>query len=249
MTQSDPLLRALNYIEDLLDQGDSDSACLLCTQLLESYSDDADLLFVYAIALQMNHKRLESIEILEKLTELTPSSDEVWNHLAMLYFEERQVHASEKALQIAMEIDPQNAFSWWLWSLLRNFLGDSKGASRAYLYAQWLEPETYPSKIIREEETLKKIVGKAISELSEIEQGYCNALFWTVSPSPDHAHLEQLNASPIQPLIHLESSTATLHIFQNNISLLQIDEESLIEVLKDDFDAIFQKFTIPKGFA
>lgn len=249
MTQSDPLLRALNYIEDLLDQGESNSACVLCSQLLESYPNDADLLFVYAIALQMSHRRLEAIEILEQLTQITPSSDEVWNHLAMLYFEERQIQASEEALQEAMEIDPQNAFSWWLLSLMRNFSRDTKGASRAYLYAQWLEPETYPTKIIREEETLKKIIAKAIAELSETEQLYCNALFWNVSPAPEHAHLEQLNASPIQPLIHLESSIATLHLFQHNIALLQIDEESLIEVFKDELETIFERFTIPKGFA
>ena len=249
MTKSDPLLHALNYIEDLLDQGEVDTACSLCTQLLETYPEDADLLFVYAIALQMKQERKKAIEILEKLTRMTPNSEEVWNHLAMLFFEERDRKKAEKALGISMNIEPQNAFSWWLLSILRNSSGDRQGANRAYLYAQWLEPETYPAKIQRDEETLIKIFSKAITDLSDAEQHYCNALFWNVSSSPQHAHLEQLKVSPLQPIIHLESSTATLHIFQDNIALLQVNEETLIELFTDELYAILHTMQLPTGFA
>jgi tetratricopeptide (TPR) repeat protein len=240
MTQSEHLFRALVYIEDLLDEGKIETASQLCVQLLDQFPNDSDLLFVYAITLQLNNERPLAIQILKRLTHMIPNSCETWNHLSLLLFEEREFTSARSVLDSALDLEPQNAFSWWMYSVLRLFCGDPSGGKRAYLYAQWLEPDTYFSPIPLEEETLLNLLKKAILLLSPPEQQYCTALIWNIRKTPTTSHLEQLQISPLLPLIHIEISKATLHLFQYNIENLKKEEPLLVSLLREELSYILK---------
>ena len=121
MIQSEELLRVLIYIEEKLDQGELEEAESLCQQMIELYPKNAELLFVYAITLQLLEKRTQALSLFEQLIHNDNTSPEVWNHYAFVLFEEQQYTQSQEALHQALQQEPQNAFSWWILSLIRTF--------------------------------------------------------------------------------------------------------------------------------
>ena len=249
MTQSEHLFRALVYIEDLLDEEKVAQACQLCIQLLDQFPNDSDLLFVYAIALQLNNQQKKAISILKRLTLMIPESCETWNHLSLLLFEERNFFNAQEALDRALALESQNAFSWWLYSILRLFRGESTKAKRSYLYAQWLEPEIYtPHRSIKKEE-LVNTLKQSIALLSPQKNQYCTSLIWNVCEIPTNLQLEQLQLSPLQPLVHIERSQATLHIFRYNIENLKKEAHLLIPLLKEEISYILRDTAFPYALA
>jgi|GEM_PF-6175113 len=236
MTKTIPesLLEALAYIENLLNDGQIGQALSFCEQLLVSHPQEKELLLLYAIALQIKGERKESLNILQKLAKSNADSSEIWNHYALILFEEHRFEEAHRTLQYSLELDPKNPFAWWLKSIFRTFQHDPQGSERAYLYARWLEPESYPPYPSFSESDLLSIFESIKEELSEKQQEICAMLFWNVLEIPTISHLEQLQTSPIIPLIFLESTQMTIHIFRQNIRRLGIEEETLSGILKEE---------------
>ena len=228
------LLEALSYIEGLLNNGKIGQAISLCEQLLVSHPKEKELQLLYAIALQIRGDRKESLQILQELLQEHTQSSEVWNHYALVLFEEHFFTEAQKALQSALNLDPSNAFSWWLKSIFRTFQHDDFGSERAYLYARWLEPESYPPYPIFSETELLDIFQRIREDLVEEHQNLCSMLIWTIQEIPSMKQLKQLETSPIIPLLQIESTQMTVYIFRKNIQRLGLEGESIEAILRDE---------------
>lgn len=240
MTQSEELFRALVYIEELLDLGEVDEAHSMCLQLRNIYPENEDLLFVYAITLQLQEKQSEAISIFKQLVQKNPTSCEIWNHYAFVLFEERKYKEAENILSHAFSLEPQHAFSWWLLCLLRTFTGQFSGAKRAYLYTQWLDPEAYPPLELLEKKQLEAILERSISTLEQEQQNYWNALLWNISDIPQAHHTDSLNISPLKPILYFEQSSATLHLYRYNIAHLKLDAQTVREIIQDELSFLYR---------
>ena len=238
MTQSEDLLRVLIYIEEKLDHGELEEAESLCQQMIELYPENSELLFVYAITLQLLEKRSHALSIFEQLLNNDFTSAEVWNHYAFILFEERLFSQAQKSLQKALKEEPQNAFSWWILCLIRTYSGNFPAAQRAYLYAQWLDPDMYPKLNLLSEPQLEGLLQQSIALLPQEQQFYWNSVIWNITDIPDSKHLQYQNLSPLKPLLFFESSTATLHIYRYNIAHLKLDKQSAQQIIYEELSVL-----------
>mgnify|MGYP001242287850 CR=1 FL=1 len=234
MIQSEELLRVLIYIEEKLDQGELEEAESLCQQMIELYPKNAELLFVYAITLQLLEKRTQALSLFEQLIHNDNTSPEVWNHYAFVLFEEQQYTQSQEALHQALQQEPQNAFSWWILSLIRTFSGNFQSAKRAYLYARWLDPEMYTKFNLLTKKQTESLLQQSITLLPAEQQYYWNSVIWNITDIPDPTHLRYQNLSPLKPLLFFESSTATLHIYRYNIAYLKLNKETVQQIIHEE---------------
>ncbi|MAA78532.1 MAG: hypothetical protein CL916_04670 [Deltaproteobacteria bacterium] len=238
MTQSEDLLRVLIYIEEKLDHGELEEAESLCLQMIDFYPNNSELLFVYAITLQLLEKRERAIGIFEQLIRNNFTSSEVWNHYAFLLFEENLFSQAQKALRNAFKKEPKNAFSWWILCLLRTYSGNFPAAKRAYLYAQWLDPDMYPKLNLLSKSQLESLLQQSIAMLPQEQQFYWNSVIWNITDIPDPRHLQYQNLSPLKPLLFFESSTATLHVYRYNIAHLKIENQSATQIIYEELSML-----------
>lgn len=238
MTQSEELLKVLIYIEEKLDHGEIEEAESLCKQMLELYPEDADLLFVYAITLQLLEKREQALCIFEQLVHNGHPSAEIWNHYSFVLFEEQEYAKAQKSLQVALHQEPQNAFSWWILSLLRTFSGNFQAAKRAYLYAQWLDPDMYPNLNLLSQSQIETLLQQSINLLPDAQQHYWKSVIWNITDIPDPTSLTYQKMSPLKPLLFFESSTATLHIYRYNIAHLKLDKEAVQQIIYEELSIL-----------
>lgn len=245
MTQSEDLLKVLIYIEEKLDHGELEEAESLCQQMIELYPENFELLFVYAITLQLLEKRARSLCIFEQLIRNDFTSSEVWNHYAFILFEEQLFSQAQKALQNALSKEPKNAFSWWILCLLRTYSGDFLAAKRAYLYAQWLDPNMYPKLNLLSESQTETLLRESISMLPQEQQNDWNSVIWNIADIPDPQHLQYQNVSPLKPLLFFESSTATLHVYRYNIAHLKLDAQSAQQIICEELSILKQQHLWP----
>ena len=248
MTHSEDLLKVLIYIEEKLDLGELEEAESLCQQVIELYPENPELLFVYAITLQLLEKRVQALSIFEQLIHNDFTSAEVWNHYAFILFEEQLFSQAQKVLQNALKQEPQNAFSWWILCLLRTYSGNFLAAKRAYLYAQWLDPKMYPKLNLLSESQTENLLRQSISMLPQEQQYYWNSVIWNIADIPDPQHLQYQNLSPLKPLLFFESSTATLHVYRYNIAHLKLEAQSAIQIICEELSVLKQSHLWPTSF-
>ncbi len=238
MTQSEDLLRVLIYIEEKLDHGELEEAESICQQMIERYPKNSELLFVYAITLQLLEKRSHALSIFEQLILNDCTSPEVWNHYAFILFEEQLFSQAQEAVHNALKQEPQDAFSWWILYLIRTYSGHFSAAKRAHLYAQWLDPDLYPKLNILSKSQTEMILQQSIALLPEEQQYYWNSVIWNVTEVPTPHHLQYQNLSPLRPLLLFESSTATLHIYRYNIAHLKLDKQSVQQIIHEELSML-----------
>lgn len=238
MTQSEELLRVLIYIEEKLDRGELEEAESLCLQMIEFYPENSELLFVYAITLQLLENRTRALSIFEQLIRNDFTSAEIWNHYAFVLFEEKRFSQAQNALQNALKQEPQNAFSWWILCLIRTYSGQFSAARRAYLYAQWLDPDMYPKLNLLSKSQTESILRQSIAQLPEEQQHYWNSIIWNICEIPNLGYLQYQNLSPLKPLLFFESSTATLHIYRYNIAHLKITKETAQQIIYEELSMV-----------
>ena len=202
-------------------------------------------LFVYAITLQLLEKREQAISMFEQLLSNDFTSSEVWNHYAFVLFEERLFSQAQKALFLALEQEPQNAFSWWILSLIRTYSGQSAPAKRAYLYAQWLEPDVYPKLNLLSHSQIESLLQQSIALLPQEQQYYWTSVIWNITNIPDPKHLQYQKLSPLKPLLFFESSTATLHIYRYSIAHLKLDKQSTAQIIYEELSMLNQAYSWP----
>ncbi len=212
-----PSPEALFQLEELLEQGSFGETTSLCNKLLSIYPENPDLLFIKAIALQHSNKIEESIRIFTLICDQYPHFLDVWPQLAYAYFEFLEYDIAQEKIQMALQKNPSDAYSWWLYALIREHKGNLFGAQRAYQTAQELEPELYPSLPTLTEERIIEYVEAASLLLPSKNQSQLHCLLWSVVEIPMKHQLQQLRKTPLEPLFYVDRLHAHLYIFRQNI--------------------------------
>lgn len=124
----------------MLQAGDPASAERLAREGLRD-GEDAKLLLLLAMALQMQGRSGEAVEGFERLVELRPEEVSTWGNYATTLRSLGRLDEARNAYRRALEIKPDNAAQWFNLGSLQLQEGDALGARESLLKAHALQPE------------------------------------------------------------------------------------------------------------
>jgi Tfp pilus assembly protein PilF len=139
-SSSQPVLTALQ-------QGRPAEAESLCRAALRGHPDDADLLFLLALALHQQHRVDEAVELYARLTVMLPESSVHWGNYATALRDAGRPADAAQAYATALRLAPDNFDQWVNLGLLQLQQQDFVAARDSLLTAVGLNPQSPVARI------------------------------------------------------------------------------------------------------
>ncbi|MEC7985427.1 MAG: tetratricopeptide repeat protein [Myxococcota bacterium] len=221
MQNQNPKTQTLNellqYVEELLSHTQVQEALRVCEKLLKEYPNHIEVIFLKAVALQLDGSLKEALKVLQQAALGDNESTDIWCHIGLTALELLDISLSQKAIVNSLNYDPFNPDAWWVRSLLRECKGDRLGAYRTYLHAQWLDPQTYPPLPILNALDIENILHEALQHLPVSLKEYYASLTVYPQDAPSLALLQRIELSPLHILCFVDRNQARLNIYTQNL--------------------------------
>lgn len=199
MSKSGSIEVLLDQAEAALDEGDVETTLNLCAAVERQSPGHPGAAFVRGDALRAIGQLESAAESYEQAALSRSDHTMSWSALALARFELLQRNRSARAVSRALREDPRNAEAWWVRSLLAEWSGDSKGAQRCRLHAQWLNPREFQLPPTLTDEEIEEIVSDCIERLHPKLQEYLASVAILLDDLPDESLLRKYDP-PMSPL-------------------------------------------------
>lgn len=238
----------LDEAETALDNGDVETALILCAEVIEAQPKHAGAHFVRGDALRVVGNLSAAAEAYRMAALLRPDHAASWASLSLTAFELLDFEEAKRAVSRAVREDPQNPEAWWVRSLLQEWRADFEGANRSLCHAQWLDPTGFPMPPHLCDEEVSELVQRAIRELHPGLQEHLSDVTIVLDEVPPINVLVQYDppASPLEILGYfsgvspMEKSTddpwasfpANIVLFRRNLARISTDRKLLVEQIR-----------------
>ena len=189
----------LNFIEDLLDEGDLSQALFVSEQHLKRYPDDPEALLLCG-HVQIEAGNFEAaLENYMRAQELVPD----WEDAALIHagvlLDLGHLEESKQALSELVKSHPDNAHIHHTLAIALEFSADQLGAQRHYQQAARLNPQHYAMPFRISDDQLNHLAHKALEHLTQFKLQLDGEIQLEVVEHPELERTDR-NGRPLSPL-------------------------------------------------
>ncbi len=187
----------MDQAADALDTGDCETAVRLTSEALANGADPVRARALRAEAL----RDLGKLELAEAdyvaVTRIAPNDASAWAEAASFWFDTLQFDSCSRAVDIALDLDPDCAAAWFVRAMLRERADDMPGAQRCYQRAFCIEPNAFPLPIPLDDEAVEKVVEEALRDLHPSIREWLRWVTIILEDVPDEEVCRQFD--PVMP--------------------------------------------------
>lgn len=172
------------YIHPL---GDFDQAIEMCDQALEIAEVDEEIIDALLLKFDALLGKGDADEAKSVVARMPQGPYDNPNHTFLVgraYYEIGLVERARDLVEDAVRKDPRHPEAWYYAGLIRDELGDTRGATSAFVHARDIEAEMGPPPWVPSKDELAKIAQQAIESLNPVLRRYVHDADIYVSDVP-----------------------------------------------------------------
>jgi len=227
----------LNFIEQLLDDGDLDQALFVSKQHLKRFPDDPEALLLRGHILVEAGNFEDALKNYIKAQELVPD----WEDAALIHagvlLDLGHLNESQAALSELVESHPDNAHVHHTLAIALEFSENQLGAHRHYQQAARLNPKHYSLPFRVSDEQIRHLASKIVIHLRSSQSASHEPVEVIVSEHPTLEIMDR-NGRPLSPLTlgfgiqnAGKMSGTQIYLFKRNIERVCINLSEIKEQL------------------
>jgi len=236
----------IEQIELLIETGELQQALTLCNDALTEFPKEPTFHCLKGVAYQQLGELTKALYHHTQCVTIEPQYFICWSCISIIHLEMLEMEKAHHAILRALRAGPKQAEAWWLRAIFRELHGDTTGGERAYIHANWLNPDLVPQLPSLDEKEIHAFIFEACKTNSIELNPFKKLVDINCQQSPDIILLKETDQweSPIHLLFsfHEKHNRGTLTCYRQNIRRAVAEGEDIQSYLSTQIIPLVKDF-------